>query len=104
MAVEMLEAVLPLKPADLTRSAILRASLDRFFPRLGRRWVVTPAETVKAAREAFPADAYMVISENDLLPELEQTDRRPTGWRIQQITLDRYGLLMPGNGTSGNAA
>jgi uncharacterized protein DUF6492 len=85
MAAEMLEAVLPLKSADMSRSAILRASLDQFFPRLARRWVVAPDGIMEVARRAFPADAYTVISENSLLPELRQANERPHGWRIQQM-------------------
>jgi hypothetical protein len=85
MAEDMLEAVLPLKPADLSRSAILQASLDRFFPRLGRRWVVTADETTAAARGAFRPDAYTVIGQSELLPELEEADEQPSGWRIQQM-------------------
>jgi hypothetical protein len=83
-----MDAVLPLVESDLDRSDILLHSLRSRASGLGTLWVVVPDGQRKAIENHLlarrpPFQAWCVVGENQLVPELEML--RPRGWYRQQL-------------------
>jgi hypothetical protein len=93
-ASKRIDAVLPLIEADWEQARqLLFPTLIKFFEPLNTLWVIVPPGDVAAARRWMPDERFRVISETDLIPELDpalakkfgRRTRCPSGWRLQQV-------------------
>ena len=62
--------MLPLTAGDAERAQILFRSLATFFEPLGTCHVVVPDEDVALVRSRVPGDAYVVVAESEVVPEI----------------------------------
>jgi glycosyltransferase involved in cell wall biosynthesis len=83
-----IDAVLPLILKDFERFKMLDVSLNKFFPDLGRLWIVTPDAEVEEIKRRINNPNYSVISESDIVPEFTAFSARSSqivGWYKQQL-------------------
>jgi Family of unknown function (DUF6492) len=91
---ETLDMVLPLTARDWERAErLLIPTMRRFCHIPGDLWIVVPVRHVRKARKKFQSDKIRVISEADLIPEIDPALAStlgtaapvPRGWRLQQL-------------------
>ena len=95
-----IDAVVPLVEKDFERFLILKASLDRNFKDLGRCFVVVPERSVNKAREYVDDVRYVVLSEEEVVPEFRYFKKMPGIFRRMPRNLkkwpDWYKAQLPG--------
>jgi hypothetical protein len=82
-----LDAVLCLRPDDVERFELLRRSVRRFRPAVGRLWVATTSEDCQAVRAAVADATTVVLSEAELIPEAARHLNAPAGRRRELAKL-----------------
>jgi hypothetical protein len=80
----MMDAVVPLKLADVERLRILLHSIETNFAELPRLWVVVPDEQLPSISRQLPRqDLLRLVPETTIVPEFRRY--RVKGWYKQQL-------------------